>query len=127
MKAIANNEFYILTVDERKNRIHLTMQGEWINFSQVSGWLDHNSEAVKLCAPGFTTLIDWTSVKATGLPDFIADAQEVMMKAGLRKAARVYDRETFLKFQLDRLTEKTKFPVRSFFDRSEAEAWLDEL
>lgn len=48
------------------------------------------------------------------------------MQAGMRKAARLFERETFLKLQMDQVSGKTGFPVQSFFDRAEAEAWLDE-
>jgi hypothetical protein len=34
--------------------------------------------------------------------------------------------ELRLKLQMDSLTEKTGFPVKSFFDLKEAETWLDK-
>ena len=126
MKTIASNNFYTVAVDEAKNRIHFTMRGSWTSEKDVSDWPDHVAEAVKLCSPGFTELIDWTGSPGILLTDYIAQAQDIAVKAGLRKAARVYDRETFLKHQMDSLTEKTGFPVRSFFKKEEAIAWLDE-
>ena len=126
MKTIASNDFYTVAVDSVKNRIYFTMRGSWTNEKQVSDWPDHVAEAVRLCSPGFTELIDWTGAPAILLTDYIGRAQEIAVKGGLRKAARVYERETFAKHQMDSLTEKTGFPVRSFFDREEAEAWLDE-
>jgi len=60
------------------------------------------------------------------LTEHIAEAQKLIIKAGLRKAARVYSRESFAKLQMDKLSEKTGFPARSFFDQKAAEAWLDE-
>lgn len=126
MKTIASNEFYAIEVDQIKNRIHFTMRGSWTATKRVSGWLDDLGEAIKLCKPGFTELIDWRQSTAILLTDKIAEAQKMAMKAGLRRAARLYERDTFLKLQMDRLTEETGFPVKSFFDLKEAEAWLDE-
>lgn len=126
MKTIASNEFYAIEVDQPKNRIHFTMRGSWTDTKKVSGWVGDLGEAIKLCRPGFTELIDWRQSSAILLTDKIAEAQRMAMKAGLRRAARVYDRDTFLKIQMDRLTQETGFPVKSFFDLKEAEAWLDE-
>lgn len=126
MKAVASHEFYAVAVDEVKNRIHLINRGSWTNAKQVSGWLDDLFAATKLCKPSFTMLIDWTQSTGILLTDRVGEAQELLMRAGLRKAARLFERDTFLKFQMDRVSEKTGFPVESFFDRDEAEAWLDE-
>ena len=126
MNTVVSTEFYTIAVDQGKNRIHFTMRGSWTNPKEISGWLDGLAAAIKLCKPGFTEPID--CIQSTGilLTDQIGDAQKLAMKAGLRKAARLYERETFLKFQMDHLTEQTGFPVKSFFDQAQAEAWLDE-
>ena len=126
MKTVASNEAYAIAVDEVKSRIYFTMRGSWTDTKRVSGWLDDLAAAIKLCRPGFTELIDWRQSTAILLTDYIGKAQKMAMDAGLHKAARVYDRETFLKRQMDTLTEQTSFPVKSFFDLEEAEAWLDE-
>ena len=126
MKEIASTDFYTIGVDPAKNRIYFTMRGSWTSEKEVPDWLEHVAAAVELCSPGFTELIDWTGSSAILLSDYIAGAQEIAMKAGLRKAARVYDRESFVKRQMNSLTEKTGFPVKSFADREEAEVWLDE-
>ena len=60
------------------------------------------------------------------LTDYVQRAQEILMNAGIGKAARVLSSEHFIKMQMDSLTAKTGFPVKWFRDRKEAEAWLDE-
>ena len=125
MITVASNDHYTITVDPDKNRIFITMLGSWTDVKQVSGWLKDLESAVKLCKRGFTELIDWGQVSGIFLTDYIAKAQNIAMDAGLHKAARVYEKETFLKLQMDTLTERTKFPVKSCFDMKEAEAWLD--
>ncbi|MBI5571421.1 MAG: hypothetical protein HY914_15870 [Desulfomonile tiedjei] len=125
MKTVASHDFYEIAVDGAKNRIHLTNRGSWTSTKQIEGWLDDLAAAAKLCTPGFTALIDWTQSTGILLTDRVAEAQQLLMKAGLRKAARLFDRETFLKYQMDQVSQQTGFPVESFFDRREAEAWLD--
>ena len=126
MKIVASREFYSVAVDGSKNRIHLANRGSWTNAKQIDGWLDDLSAATKLCTPGFTALIDWTQSTGILLTDRVAEAQKLLVKAGMRKAARLFERETFLKYQMDQVSQQTGFPVESFFDRREAEAWLDK-
>jgi hypothetical protein len=126
MKTVVSTDAYTITVDGTKNRVYITMRGSWTNPQQIVGWLEGLAAAFKLCKPGFTEFIDWTESNAILLTDEIAKAQKLAMDGGLRKAARLYKEETFLKLQMDRLTEKTNFPVKSFYDKKEAEAWLDE-
>lgn len=126
MKTVATTDHYVIEVDEKKNRILFTMKGSWTSTKAVPNWLEDVKKALQLVRPGFTELVDWTAVGAIALTDYIAAAQDLAMKAGLRKAARVYTSERFLKIQMDNLTEKTKFPVQSFFSHEDANAWLDK-
>lgn len=126
MKSVASNEYYRVEVDDLKNRIYFTILGTWDDPKKIPNWADDVAEAVKCCSAGFTELIDWSGMTAILLTDYIRQAQEIAMKAGLRKAARVYDKERFVKMQMDRLTTQTGFPAKSFFDRAAAEAWLDQ-
>lgn len=126
MKTLASASAYLVAVDEVKNRIVLTNRGSWTDETQVIRWLDDIGAAIELCRPGFTVLIDWTQSTAILLTDRVAEAQDLLMKGGMRRAARLYDRETFLKHQMDRVSAKTGFPVQTFYSLKEAEAWLEE-
>jgi hypothetical protein len=126
MRTVASNNHYVIAVDEAKNRVYFTMKGRWVDTQEVPRWIDDCREAFRYVRPGFTELIDWTEVSSILLTDYIAGAQKLAMEGGLRRAARVYSSESFLKVQMDSLSEKTQFPVRSFSDQAEAEKWLDE-
>ncbi len=123
---MAFGSVYSVAVDEGKNRIVLTNRGSWTDETQVSGWLNDIDAAIKLCRPGFTVLIDWTQSSAILLTDRIAEAQRLLIQGGMRRAARLYEKATFLKLQMDRVSEKTGFPVQAFYSLKEAEAWLEE-
>jgi hypothetical protein len=126
MRTVASTDHYVIGVDEAKNRLFFLMKGDWTETKAVPDWLEDVKQALKFMSPGFTELIDWTEVSAIVLTDYIAGAQQLAINAGLRKAARVYAGEKFLKLQMDSLSKKTNFPVESFFSREEAEVWLDK-
>jgi len=126
MRTVATNDHYVIGVDEAKNRLFFVMKGDWTATEAVSNWLEDVKKALQHMRPGFTELIDWTEVSAIVLTDYIAGAQQLAINAGLRKAARVYSGEKFLKLQMDSLSRKTSFPVESFFSKEDAEAWLDK-
>jgi hypothetical protein len=126
MKVLATTDAYTIAVDPAKNRIHFTMRGTWTKRDDFRNWLNDVKAAVDACSPGFTELIDWRESTGILMTNEIEEAQKMAVKGGLRKAARLYDRQTFLKTQMDQLTEKTGFPVKSFFDQAEAEDWLDQ-
>jgi hypothetical protein len=125
MKTVASTDFYTIEVEQAKNRVYFTLRGSWIDAQKLSAWEGDVAAAFRLCSRGFTELIDWTDVQGILLTDSIEKAQRLAMDSGIRKAARLFPRETFAKMQMDTLTKKTSFPVRTFYDRKEAEAWLD--
>ena len=125
MITVASNDHYVIEIDETKNRLFFVMKGSWTDPKAVPHWLEDVGRALEHLSPGFTELIDWTDIGAIVLTDYISGAQELAIKAGVRKAARVYSAEHFLKVQMDTISRETGFPVESFLDKSEAEAWLD--
>jgi hypothetical protein len=127
MKTVASTDFYTIEVDQAKNRVYFFLKGSWVDAQKLSAWESDVSAALRLCTRGFTELIDWTAVQSILLTDTIEKAQRLAMESGIRKAARLFPRETFSKMQMDTLTKKTSFPVKTFSDKKEAEAWLDSM
>jgi len=60
------------------------------------------------------------------LSDFIREAQSDAVKAGIRKAARIYDKPTFIRIQADQIHKKNGLNSKAFYNVTNAEAWLDE-
>lgn len=127
MKTVASTEFYTIEVDTDKNRVYFGLKSSWMDAQKLASWEKDLAAAFRLCSRGFTELIDWTDVQGIFLTESIEKAQRLAMDAGIRKAARVFSRETFAKMQMDTLTKKTSFPVKTFYDRNDAEAWLDKV
>jgi hypothetical protein len=126
LQTIASSDSYTVAIDVGQNRIFLTNRGQWTDPEQISAWVRDVGTAIKLCKPGFTVLIDWTASTGIVLTDLAEEGQKLLIQGGMSRAARVHERETFLKHQMDRLSEKTGFRVKSFFDMKEAKAWLDK-
>ena len=125
MKTVARTDFYAIEVDQSLNRVYFNLKGSWMDARDLAAWEEDVAAAFRLCSPGFTELIDWINVQGILLTDCIEKAQKLALSAGIRKAARVFSKETFAKMQMDSLTKKTSFPVKTFYDRNEAEVWLN--
>ena len=123
---VADEEYYRLDVDQGKNRIYFTIRGDWTDAKKMSNWIPDIEKAIGYCSPGFTEYIDWTTMTAITLTDAIAEHHKIAMKAGISRAARVFDQSHFVALQLERVARESGFPIKVFYNRSEAEAWLDE-
>lgn len=123
---IADTDFYGIEVDRAKNRMYLTYKGSWVKPQDVTSFADDHQRAYKSLEEGFTVLVDVRPMEAMLLSDFVEKVQRDAVAAGIKKAARVYDRESFIKLQADRINVKTGIGSRAFYDVESAEAWLDE-
>lgn len=126
MKPIASNDYYSLEVDPAKNRLYLAYKGSWIKAQEVGAFVEDHQKALDCLTAGFTTLVDVRPMEAMLLTDFVEAVQKQAVDKGIRKAARVYTKEGFIKTQADRINVRTGIRSRAFFRVDEAEAWLDE-
>ena len=126
MELIADTDFYSFNVDRAKNRIYLVYKGFWKTPDQVPDHVKHHTEAVSKLSPGFTVLADVRQMEGVVITDIIEECQRYAIKAGIRKAARVYAKPTFMQAQADQMHKKTGMKSRGFYSVEEAEAWLDE-
>ena len=126
MKTIADNDFYRIEVSEAKNRMYLTYRGSWMREKDVAAFGEDHKRAFTCLQKGFTVLVDVRPMEAMLLTDYVEKVQRQAIAAGIKKAARVYDTESFIKLQSDRINVKTGIASRAFYDMESAEAWLDE-
>jgi hypothetical protein len=126
MITVADRECYRLDVEVQKNRLHFLIRGDWTNPNNFTDWLPDLEKAIGQLKPGFTELIDWTVMRAITMTDAIVDHHKLAMKAGIKKAARIIDSDHFVVHQLEMVTQDTGFPIKVFYNRPEAETWLDE-
>ena len=126
MNAVADKECYRLDVDVQKNRLYFLIRGDWTSPKNFTEWIPDLEKATGQLKPGFTELIDWTGMTLISMTDAIVDHHELAMKAGIKKAARLFDQDHFVTFQLAWVSKETGFPIKVFYDRAEAESWLDE-
>lgn len=125
MKHMASTDFYVIEVDQVRNRLILTFKGAWLSPDQVPNYLQDHSAAIELLSPGFTALVELREMEAMLLTDYVEKSQMDAVKAGIRKAARIYGERALIKTQTDRINERTGLRSKAFKDQREAEAWLD--
>jgi len=126
MKLVAETDYYRCEIDRSKNRMYLIYKGLWANMKQVPDFVRHHAETVNQLSPGFTVLADVRQMEGVVISDIIEECQRYAIKAGIRKAARVYAKPTFMEVQAERMHERSGMLSRSFYSVEEAEAWLDE-
>jgi 3-deoxy-D-manno-octulosonic acid (KDO) 8-phosphate synthase len=126
MKEIASTEFYSILIDTGKNRMFLTYKGSWMKHDDVPDFVNDHARAMERLSRGFTVLADVRPMQAMLITDVIEKVQKDSIQAGIRKAARVYDRPTFIRRQADQIRQKTGLKAMVFDSVADAEAWLDE-
>jgi len=128
MKTIAKNEYYAILVDTTKNRLYLTLIGFWKSRSVVPNYIEDLKKATKELSRGYAILTDTTRMKAPP-PEVVSlhtEAQKVVVAAGLKKTAEVVGQDVFAKMAVDHFSRESGMYKRTFDNKPEAEAWLDE-
>jgi hypothetical protein len=126
MQEIASTPFYSIHIDKTKNRLFIVYKGSWMKEAQVPNFAEDHASAVRQLSPGFTALVDVRPMEAMFLTDLIEEVQKEGMRAGIRKAARVYDRPTFIQIQAEWIHNRTGMNSREFDNMTDAESWLNE-
>ena len=127
MKEIAKTEFYTIAVDLSKNRLYQTVKGSWVRPVKGDPYLQDFEKAVKLLKKGLTGLSDATqiSVMSQEWTEAAKKTRQVLMEAGISKAAEVLSENAILKMQVQRVFHQAGFTMQFFSNLKEAEAWLD--
>lgn len=117
---------YLHEADLEKNRGYITLYGNWTNAGEVPEVLQDVEKLCSALRPGFTILCDFTRIQVTALPDIFQRASKILVAAGMKKFAALHERQTFMQAQMSHASKGQGFPGRVFYNREEAEAWLDE-
>lgn len=127
MQSIAQNPQYELSIDKRKNRAYLKINGFWRNPEQVPDYINDWNKAVKELTKGFTLLTDATNMKIHpgSVRELHGKAQALIIKYGVKKVAEL-QADKIAEFQLDGVSKNTGMPKKNFNSKDEAEKWLDE-
>jgi hypothetical protein len=126
---VTKNALYEFQVDVEKNRIYFTPIGDWNLPQDVPDYINDIKTCVGMVKDGYTVLSDIThlGVPSPEVNQLHSDAQEMMRKAGQRKAA-IVNRSLTLNVHLDKVYDhvgKDHFQMGTFNDLEEAEKWLD--
>ncbi|GAK60977.1 hypothetical protein U27_00875 [Candidatus Vecturithrix granuli] len=127
MQEIAKTEFYTIAVDLPKNRLYQTIKGSWVRPVKGDPYLQDFEKAAKLLKKGFTGLSDATqiSVMSQEWTEAAQKTRQILIEAGISKAAEVLSESVILKMQVQRIFRQAGFTMKFFSNLQEAEAWLD--
>ena len=127
MKTIASNQYYTMVADTAKNRGYLTIVGYWPNRAAVANYIDDLKKFTKEFTRGWTVVTDVTQVKPppAEVGALHAEAQKVIMAAGLSKTAEIYGADIIAKMALDKSSKDSGMNKKVFSNKADAEAWLD--
>ncbi len=125
---VAKTEKYSLVVDAAKNRIYVTMIGFWKSPAEVPNFVKDWKAALSKVKKGFTVLTDHAqrTPPTPEVKEMFVELQKRIMAAGLRKTAELLNKNAILSLSTDAVAKKSGMLKADFFDRAEAEAWLDE-
>ncbi|MEW6137084.1 MAG: hypothetical protein AB1733_02555 [Thermodesulfobacteriota bacterium] len=122
---LASNGFYSVSVDVAQKRLHLFLAGTWLNANQVPNWLDDVKAGLRMLPAGFTVLTNSTKLNGILRLDLVVEAQRLILEAGPRKAALVYDpKKVVAKSLMDAAAQDSGLAVKPFIDPVEAEKYL---
>lgn len=130
MQDVGSSNNYRIAVDFRKNRIYFWFFGDIGRESGAENLLVHTRSACDVLIAGFTVLADFTQSNLLGLPDLAQEVQYSLMNSGVSKVASVWTKESSGKLIVDFAANEVAQGLygqrrKVFFDRAEAEAWLD--
>ena len=126
---VAQNHCYELLYDSMKNRIYFIIKGFWKNKEAVPHYLNDIQKALKLAKPGFSLLSDLRTMitHPQRLCRMHIEAQTLLRKAGLVRAASVEPVDRIATLQLQEIMTKSQVPLKRFSSCQEAEAWLSKV
>lgn len=124
MKTIANNDRYILEVDDSINRMYITIKGYW---RTKDNYLEDLEEACKQMKPQFKIHVDLTTMTAPSAKVGVVheDAQKMLMHYGLVQTAEVHNDSALTRLAVNRYSDNSGMSKRIFSSHEEARNWLN--
>jgi hypothetical protein len=122
---LASNGFYSVSVDVSQKRLHIFLAGTWLGANQIPNWLDDVRSGLRMLPAGFTVLTNSTKLNGILRLDLLVQAQRLILEAGARKTALIYDPKRIVaKSLMDAATQDSGLVVKPFTDPLEAEQYL---
>ncbi len=125
MKTSRQTDFYDIRVDRDKNRVHVTIKGNWHKYEDVKDFVNACEDSCTETTPGFTILFDLTKARDTAFPELLRQSMEAYVRAGFAKSAELYDEQMLLHLPADTSNAAATPLIKQFSSRESAEAWLD--
>lgn len=126
MITIAHNDYYVLTVDEVKNRVSIKVIGFWPSPDSVPNYLEDWKTSLTHVTKGFTILSDLTEMKThpSSLMPLHQAAIDLTSQAGYSFTAEVVKYDV-AEMQMDRLYKEKMVEANKFDSIEAADRHLD--
>jgi len=123
---VAQNPCYELLYDRTINRVYLAVKGFWKNREAVPHFLDDIHKTLQLTRPRFSLVVDMRTMLThpQRLNSLHVEAQNMIKKAGMVKAAQVVPTDRIATLQVEDINNKTSMCSEHFASLEEAERWL---
>ena len=130
MQLFEEKDQYVISVDEKKNRVYFDFVGETKDPEKMPHYNEHVREALKKVQKGYTfmaILSENTKPPKLALTKIMKDSQIDLVNAGVSKAAVFVPPKLILqKMTLTVVTKLSGMNLKVFDNREVAEKWLDE-
>jgi len=129
MEEIAKNNFYELSVNNSKNRVHFKIKGTWTSVADVPNFMDDWRKTVSNLKQGFTIEGDLTEMQPfpSDCEKLNTEAQVYVMQNGCRRVAQIAS-NSLIVMQINNLSDDSGMMsiLKAFDNFPDAEKWLDE-
>ena len=127
MVLVAKDDYYIIYVNNRKNRMYTVLIDFWQNTSDIPNYINDVASALEKLSPGFTLLMDLTRFNGASyeMSNNYVEAQKLAVEAGCKRIAEVIPSNPLIKMLSKDYSKKTGASVMTFNDIKHAERWLD--
>jgi hypothetical protein len=130
MEVIVEREQYRIAVDRAKNRLLFEAWGDLIEAGQYKHIPDDWRTACSQVKPGFSVLGDYSRVGVHFMKRESAEGMKVVFDAGVKKVAVFWGVKVLGRWTTEQAAAEASDQYaakrRSFENREEAEAWLED-
>jgi hypothetical protein len=124
---VAKNSYYILEVEQSKNRVYMTLMGQWSSLENVKDYIYDVKKCIEEVHSGFTLLVDVTQYIGISpeIYNIHVESLKLAVEAKLSRIAEVFFNNELLKIVFEGYAKESGAIVMTFKNTLQAEKWLD--
>ncbi|MCS6834046.1 MAG: hypothetical protein NZ521_10770, partial [Flammeovirgaceae bacterium] len=90
-RTLADNEFYQIKADDRKQRLYITLKGFWRSPQQVPQYLPDIQKAIYTMSDGFTCLANFSMLMpfSEEVKPLFTESIKLLLSEGMKRSAQL--------------------------------------